>query len=186
MAGTAPYDHAYFERFRKQADTEIGRALMAARVEFVRDNWMGRDLVDVGIGSGAFLQRWIETGRKGRGYDVNPFGEEWLRKHNAWVDPYQEQVDAITLWDVFEHLPDPRPLLANVREMVFMALPIFKGPQHVLVSKHYRKDEHYWYFTAEGLERLMRDLGWALVAESNAETRIGREDIMSFAFQRIT
>src|SRR5215467_14106475 len=56
MAGIAPYDRAYFDRFARQADTPIGRALMDARVAFVARHYQD-NLCDVGIGSGAFIER---------------------------------------------------------------------------------------------------------------------------------
>ena len=66
-----------------------------------------------------------------------------------------------------------------------MSIPIFEDGEHVLRSKHYRKDEHVWYFTARGLINVFADCGFDLVDMSRIETDIGREDIGSFAFKRV-
>jgi hypothetical protein len=56
----------------------------------------------------------------------------------------------------------------------------------VLKSKHYRKDEHYWYFSKAGLIIFMDRLGWKLREVSDVETILGREGITSFAFRRVS
>ena len=48
------------------------------------------------------------------------------------VDPYVVPFEAMTLWDVLEHIPDFQALLANVREWLFVSLPIFRDAEHVL------------------------------------------------------
>lgn len=176
----SPYDQEYFDRFARQADTPIGRKLMRQRVQFVEQHYRG-PLVDVGIGSGAFIDRRM---RPTFGYDINPAGQAWLRARNLWANPYEGKVDAVSLWDVLEHMHDFRPLLASVQKWLFLAVPLFDDAEHVLRSKHYRRDEHCWYFTRRGLLGMMQDLGFELVSESNMETHAGREDIGAFAFKR--
>lgn len=182
-AGAAPYDAAYFERYSRQAATEIGRALMRSRSDFVARHWKGA-LVDIGIGSGAFIEARRASELPTFGWDVNPMGMAWLNARCLAVNPYALPVAAISLWDVLEHIEDFRPLLAQVQRFVFVSLPVFTGAGHVLTSKHFRRDEHCWYFTALGLIGVMAGLGFDCVEHHDEETRIGREDIQSFAFQR--
>ncbi len=182
-AGIAPYNTAYFDRFADQANSEIGRTLMRARVDFVARHFSGT-LVDVGIGSGAFVELRNQGRRKTYGWDVCPKAMKWLADKNLLIDPNLVPVDAISLWDVLEHIHDFRHLLDNVREWVFVSLPIFNDCDHVLGSKHFRKDEHVWYFTAPGLITVMNSLGFDCIEHSDIETKIGREDIGSFAFRR--
>jgi hypothetical protein len=59
-----------------------------------------------------------------------------------------------------------------------------RDAEHALRSKHFRPTEHYWYFSRDGLVFAMKGCGFALVAESNVETELGREDIGTFAFRR--
>jgi hypothetical protein len=75
-------------------------------------------------------------------------------------------------------------LLANVREWVFLSLPIFRDAEHALGSKHFRPDEHCWYFSLEGLVFAMKTCGFELVTHSRIESELGREGIGTFAFKR--
>ena len=182
-AGVAVYDRDYFERFERDANTSLGRALMRARFDFVDEHYRGT-LVDVGIGCGAFVALRRERDRVTYGYDVNPAGVDWLEERMLFVDPYKVACHAITLWDVLEHIPDYPALLAHVHEWVFLSLPIFRDAEHVLRSKHFRPDEHCWYYTRDGLVHAMKLCGFEPVSESNVETKLGREDIGTFAFRR--
>jgi Methyltransferase domain len=183
QTGLAPYDQDYFDQFDRNARTELGRALMQARFNFVERHYRGT-LIDVGIGSGAFVELRNGRRRTTYGYDVNPAGLEWLEERALLVDPYLVSFDAMTLWDVLEHIPDFQSLLANVREWLFLSLPIFRDVEHVLRSKHFKPEEHCWYFTRDGLVHAMSICGFAPVSESMMETELGREDIGTFAFKR--
>lgn len=182
----APYDADYFKRYQAQADTPMGHALMKSRLDFVRRHYKGGDLLDVGIGCGAFITWCHQQGQKCKGFDVNPAGREWLERRGLWQSPYEYHADAVTLWDVFEHIPNFSPLLeCGVGEWAFMSLPIFRNAHHARGSKHFRTDEHYWYFTPEGLREVMAAHGFKCVEEHREETVLGREDIGSFAFRRV-
>jgi hypothetical protein len=184
-AGFAPYDQDYFDRFDRDARSELGRALMQARFNFIEQHYRGT-LIDVGIGSGAFVELRNGRRRTTYGYDINPAGIAWLEQRMLLVDPYLVTFDAMTLWDVLEHIPNFQSLLANVREWLFLSLPIFDDVEHALRSKHFRPDEHCWYFTRDGLIFAMKICGFILVSESSMETDLGREDIGTFAFRRIS
>jgi hypothetical protein len=185
VAGLKVYDQDYFNRFARDAQSELGKALMQARFNFVEQHYSG-PLIDIGIGSGAFIELRRERKRRTYGYDINPAGIEWLQQRHLFLDPYLVHFNAITLWDVLEHIPDFQPLLANVRDWVFLSLPIFYSAEHALNSKHFRPLEHYWYFTRDGLVHAMHVCGFELVSESNVETELGREDIGTFAFRMDT
>jgi hypothetical protein len=183
-AGIAPYDQDYFDAFDCNGRTALGQALMRARCEFVERHYHG-SLIDVGIGSGAFVELRCHLGQMTYGYDVNPVGIEWLEQRELLINPYLTSFDAMTLWDVLEHIPDFPPLLANVREWLFLSLPIFRDANHALRSKHFKPDEHCWHFTRHGLVFAMELCGFVLVSESTIETDLGREDIGTFAFRRM-
>ena len=184
-AGNEPYDQEYFDRFARDAQTPLGQSLMIARADFVNRHYRG-PLVDVGIGSGAFIERRQADGQTTYGYDVNPAGIRWLEERKLRIDPYRIDVPAMTLWDVLEHIPNYQPLLERVRKWLFISLPIFRDAEHVLRSKHFRPQEHCWHFTRDGLVFAMKLCGFALVSESTFETDLGREDIGTFAFRRQT
>jgi hypothetical protein len=174
----SPYDAGYWERYRRMDTTSTAESLTKARREWVRRFWSGQ-VCDIGIGGGRFV-----TDMGATGYDINPHAEEWLRRAGRWQNPYTSPLAAVTCWDSLEHIHDPAPLLANVREWVFASLPIFDGPDHVLRSKHYRRDEHCWYFTNAGLIWFMERQGFQFADSCTIEQDCGREDIHTYAFHR--
>jgi Methyltransferase domain len=158
---------------------------MRQRADFVNEHIRREILIDVGIGSGAFIERRnAAVPHSTFGYDINPAGVAWLNRRGLWFNPYHTAVPAMSLWDVLEHIRDFRPLLANAQKWLFLALPIFADRQHALRSKHYRPAEHVWYFTRAGLLAAMHHLGFELVTESEMEILAGREDIGAYAFKR--
>lgn len=182
--GRAPYGQDYFEKLAGYAKTDIGRQLMRARCALVERHFQGT-LIDVGAGCGAFIQERNKWRRTTYGWDICPATLAWLDERQLLVDPHVVPFYGASMWDVLEHIADFRPLLANIREWLFVSIPIFRDYNHVLVSKHYRKDEHFWYLTRDGLVSLMATLGFELVEENEIETKLGREDIGSFAFRRV-
>lgn len=175
------YDDAYFEKYQRYAQTELGARLTVARVALVARHFTGH-LVDIGVGSGAFVNARPFTW----GYDINPAGVAWLKAQEKLWNPYRQPCLAMSFWDSLEHIPDFPKLLEQVEDSVFISLPTFNGPREVVGSRHYRKDEHYWYFTRWGLIKFMADLGWQLLEASDVETILGREGITSFAFRRVS
>lgn len=174
------YDDSYFANYAKLADTDIGRRLNAARLAMLARHWDGAGVVDIGIGAGTFCEARPGT----MGFDVNPVGIEWLRARRLFVDPYETPVDVACFWDAIEHILEPAPLLANIRHLILVSLPIFRGAAHVLSSKHRKPGEHIYYWTDSGFRSFMAMQGWRCVETNDEETRIGREDIRSYAFRR--
>lgn len=179
----SPYDGAYWDKYRAMDRTRIGDKLTAARLALVR-HYAGSvapaQIADIGIGGGRFVE---EMGC--HGFDVNPEAVAWLAKHGRLIDPYHQPVEVATFWDSLEHIHDPSPLMANVRRFAFISCPIFDGPGHARRSKHYRPDEHCWYFTRRGLSTFMGELGFEMVVSNNMEQSAGREDIGTFVFRRV-
>lgn len=173
------YNDDYFKKYQSYSDTEFADMLNKARVCLVNKHYAG-NLVDIGIGAGDFVKRRPST----YGFDVNPTGVEWLKSKNLWCDPYAGEVRAISCWDSLEHIEEPGKLLEKVKEYVFVSIPIFDNAEHILRSKHFRKDEHLWYFTHKGLIKLMAFYGFDMLEFNQMETDIGREGINSYVFKR--
>lgn len=175
------YDEAYFNKYQQYAETEMGKRLNDHRLDFVNRNYKG-ELVDVGVGSLQFVLSRDNT----FGYDVNPTAIQKLKDLHLFADPRELHFQAYSFFDSFEHIKNPSPLLDNMEPWtkVFMSIPIFKDVNHILHSKHFRPDEHFWYFTPQGLIRFMLDHGFVCIDIDNFEVRVGREDIMSFAFRK--
>jgi hypothetical protein len=183
-----PYDADYWENYRRQDRTDIGDALNSARLSLVHRHLpANRTLCDIGIGGGRFVEDCAAMlgGGLVAGFDVNPNGIAWLESKRMFADPYQAQFDALTFWDSLEHIIDPSEVLSAASDYVFVSLPIFTGPDHVLKSKHFKKDEHAWYFTEDGFLKFMREHGFKELEINTMEQDAGREDITTFAFKRV-
>jgi hypothetical protein len=173
------YDEEYWKRYRQMDMTPVGTKLTAMRMEMV-SRWTKGQVIDIGIGGGRFCSSMPNV----LGYDVNPSAVQWLRQQNKWFDPYRDPCESATFWDSLEHIADPAALLCRVEKFAFISIPIFKDCADVLRSKHYRKDEHIWYFTVAGLQRFMAVQGFRQVERTAMEQRAGRQMIESYCFQR--
>lgn len=177
----SPYDEAYFDKYKSYEDSDVGRALNTARVALVDKYVAGEFVVDVGIGCGSFIKA---RGPKTYGTDVNPAAIAWLDQRGLRQSLYQG-VENATFWDSLEHIKDADKAINSVGSYVFVSIPIFYDRDHVLRSKHYRKDEHFWYFTDWGFVKWMNGLGFELLEQNSMESELGREDIGTFVFKRI-
>ncbi|MEX1841170.1 class I SAM-dependent methyltransferase [Enterobacter cloacae] len=175
-----PYDESYFCRYQELADTDLGRELTAARIRLVARHYTG-PVLDVGIGAGQFVTARPET----KGYDVNPAGVEWLKERGVWANLYRDRYPALTFWDSLEHIDRPDVAVARAENWVFVSVPIFSGAEHVIRSRHFRRDEHIWYWTHEGLVTWFEEQGFELMESNGIETQLGREGIGSYAFARV-
>lgn len=184
MSVSVAYDNHYFEHYIRLENTDIAKKLNKGRTTLTQKYC--NSLLDVGIGSGEFIK---ESGIAVYGYDINPVAIRWLRQSGIYRDPYADmpKVDGISLWDVLEHIPNPNNLLSKVRQgmFVFVSIPIISDLINVKRSKHYKPNEHYYYFTSSGLMKYMDDSGFMIVEMSDQETRSGREDIFTFVFVKL-
>lgn len=178
------YTDEYIQHYEDLDDTDIAERLNDARVGLVRSFLEdSAPLVDIGVGSGAFLKKRPGT----LGYDVAPKAVEKLKKKELFFDVEEHSsIQNVTFWDSLEHILDPVPLLQRIRGLVFVSMPVYLNGSHVLVSKHYKPNEHIWYFTQDGLEWFMDKLGFELLKTTDIESQIGRVDILSFVFRRRT
>jgi len=177
-----PYDADYFAKYVGYADTDQGRAITASRVALVAEHYHG-ELLDVGCGSGAFIEA---RGEDTWGFDVNPVSRKWLRDRFLFKTPYDDPVPAACAWDVLEHLHEPALLLDQITGWFFCSLPIVPGAHLEPEWKHLRRTEHRWYWTHTGFVRWMESNSWELVWSGDPENRLGREDIGTFVFRRPT
>ena len=175
------YEHDYWEKYLVMDNSPMGEALTAARKELVDFYYRG-DIVDIGIGGGKFVDA---MGARGFGFDVNPDAINWLMANSRFCDPYAGHVDAISCWDSLEHIPDPEALIAQVRQFVFLSIPVFNNPSTITKSKHYRPGEHIWYWSDWGLVKWFSELGFILVEKNNMESDLGREAISTYVFRRV-
>lgn len=176
------YDEGYFDHYAALEGNAIARALNAARSGLVnRHVGPERTVLDVGVGSGEFVASRPNTS----GHDINPKAIEWLKARGRWAENLMG-FDAYTFWDVLEHVPSPNVYFKRMPEgaYLFTSLPIFGDLKTVRQSKHYKPNEHLYYFTERGFVDWMAAYRFRLLERNDFETVAGRENILSFAFVR--
>lgn len=129
-------------------------------------------LLDFGAGSGAFVRACLDAG-------IDAVGVEQSESAIARALEFygvrlldsvpRESFDAITLWDVVEHLRDPAALLAELRACLnpegalFMTTGNFENWRRIADGDRwglYLLDHHY-YFTPVSLAETARRAGYA-------------------------
>lgn len=185
-AGRVAYDAGYLEKCEAYAGSDVARAVHAGRCALLmRHLSAGASVLDIGAGSGAFIRDAQAWGFQMRGFDVIPETASLLRAQGLYADD-AGQFDAVTMWDVLEHIEDPAQALASIRRgaMLFVSLPIYADLSRVRESRHYRPGEHLWHFTDGRFVSWMTSLGFKLLERSDHEVRAGRDSIGAYAFQR--
>jgi hypothetical protein len=176
------YDEGYWERYRGMIDTRIGKDLTAARIAIAKHfDIKPLELVDIGVGNADFCDKFGCYG-----FDINPEAVKYLKSTRKYYDVYGDiyKWKAMSMWDVLEHIVDASDVLSKTN-MLIMSTPIYRDMEHCLTSKHFRKDEHFWYFTVSGMIHYMSHFGFECKYYSTIESKLGREDIGSFVFKRI-
>lgn len=179
------YDEAYFRHYQELAGTSRGILINRLRMDLV-ERWADhRPKLDIGIGSGAFIQGMRQRKHVIYGQDINPVACEWIRQNK--FERIAKRCSTLTFWDVLEHIQGVEGMIKfHDPQWIFLSMPIYQDEIHVFHSKHYKPGEHCWYFTEQGLRLFMDRLGYVPVEINSSETiKAGREGILSFAFKLI-
>lgn len=179
------YGRAYFDDYIERSRLRDSDRLMLVRENTVRNHHNG-EIVDFGAGACTFVQHMKQTGYRGiTGYDINPWSVQVLTNSQLYRDPWTgRKPEAMTFWDTLEHVADPEAIVSRVGKWAFLSAPIFLCMDHARRSKHYKPNEHIWYFTARGLRSLFERCGFVCVEEHNKESETCREGIGTFVFKR--
>lgn len=180
------YNDEYFKMYIERDASPIGEKLTQCRIELVRHFvHEPTQLLDIGVGGGAFLRAARAKGWTAHGYDINPTAVKMLKTTGSYRDiDYLGQDWVVTFWDSLEHITNPGMYLFCVKDYCFVSMPIYRDVAHVMISKHYKPGEHVWYFTHEGLVKFMEKYGFLWVVKYDTEIKLGREDAWQYVFRR--
>ncbi len=152
------------------------------QIRFIRRFKRSGSLLDVGCGVGTLLGYLKEKGGWHlEGLEPSPFGCRAAKEmyglslKQGTLDQAHfpgHSFDVVTLWDVLEHVEDPRALLRNVRHLLkkegilLLSLPnvgsidfsLFKGRWHFLTAPY-----HFCLIPVERMRDLFREEGWKVV-----------------------
>ena len=149
-------------------------------------------LLDVGCATGSFLSLAKARGWECRGVEVSAFAAAQARERTSCEiycgklsdAPFGDGTfDAITMWDLLEHLPVPLQGLENARRLLRpsgvllvntpnensllrgVARLLYRGSGGFITAPVNRLYHHYhlYYFAAETLTRLFQQAGFELV-----------------------
>lgn len=182
MTSPIAYDAAYFDHYVSLEGTEIARRINSGRVAIV-DKYVGKGslVLDNGIGSGEFIRSRLNT----HGRDVNQTAVRWLHKNDK-VGGDLSEYSAFTFWDVLEHIDAPNVLFRRMRDgsHLFTCIPVMDDLKRIRESKHYKPNEHFYYWTEQGFVDWMALYRFRLLERQNFETEAGRVSIGTFAFKK--
>jgi hypothetical protein len=182
-----PYEEDYFNNYVGLKNTAIGNKLNKFRCKIVKKYLKKGKVLDVGIGSGEFIEK---IGEGAKGFDVNPYGIKWLQERNLYINPYYddlEEFSVITLWDTLEHMTNPCCFLSKIlpKQFVITTIPVFEDLSRVEYSKHFKINEHLYYWTSDSFRWYMEKNGFEFVKDSEEEQSCGREMVKTFVFRKL-
>lgn len=140
-------------------------------------------LLDVGSGTGHFLQCAQRRGWRVYGVELAAYAARHAREQlgletvrcldlaETGIGDFDGPVDAVTLWDVIEHVSDPRSLVRKTREllrpggMVFVHTPQADCFERTVLGAdmiNFAGDFHPVCYTKNSLRRLIEDAGFVV------------------------
>ncbi len=130
-------------------------------------------LLDVGCANGPFLALARDVGADILGIDicvdlVEEAQRNGLNCRVAAIDELSATFDVICLWDVIEHVPDPRRFLGHVRRLsrsgtdLFIQTPRYGRLAELLAEswRYLMPVEHVILYSLEGLTSLLEEFGF--------------------------
>jgi len=159
-------------------------------------------VLDVGCAAGFFLSVMAEQGWQTTGIEISApmvrYAQETLalpdirRGDLLSVDVPPAAWDVVTLWDVIEHLEDPREHLRRAARalkddgiLVLETQNVASRFARLLGRKwqHYKHEEHLYHFDPRSLARLLDDCGFTIV--ENTPRYGGKYVSMQFLVERV-
>ena len=158
-------------------------------------------VLDIGCAAGFFLKVMKEKGWETTGVEISAsmadFARTELELNNVLTGTLEKQqfeaesFDVITLWDVIEHLEDPRAVLATAKRLLKKDGVLVLETQNVesvfarLMGRrwhHYKFEEHLWHFSPKTLTAL---LGLESFSVAEVSSRwAGKFVTLNFALER--
>lgn len=175
---------------------------VAKRCRMVTDDHPPGRLLDVGCGTGVFLDAMRQRGWEAQGVEPSSAAAGMARQRFG-LDVYNGELtearfpdasfDAVTLWYVIEHVPDPNAVLAEVARVLrpggilVMSAPNLDAADRFLFGPRWigwDPPRHLNVFSARALERLMARHGLSVVsARSLQNTWLGLATSLQYVWE---
>lgn len=181
------YNEKYSDRFEDVLSSDNGRLMSRFRADFI-DHFICRDRVideppdgefvlDIGCGAGDVLEHLDRNGYYLRGCEINDKYKKYLKSHQNYIffgsfeDFFKSNMEryvGISMFDVLEHMKDPKDTLHKVHMMMskkgklIISLPDVNQwvADKLNLYKHYKPGEHIYLFGKNSLERMLEYTGF--------------------------
>ena len=139
--------------------------------------------LDIGCAAGFCMEALRELGFEAYGVEVSEtiarhaierLGFDTVHVGTLETAPFEEGMfELITMWDVIEHVADPRSLLGRARELLKPDGLLVLETQNIDSAfaralgrrwHHYKHAEHIYHFTPASLRRLLESAGFTVAA----------------------
>jgi SAM-dependent methyltransferase len=147
------------------------------------------NILDIGCSSGNFLDIALSSKWKTYGVELNEKEASYATKkghtvHNQLLEDvtFSEKMDAVSLWDVFEHLKDGYTYLMQIKELlsdngvIFLQIPSADSlAAKILQEKCQMFDgiEHVNLYSYKGIEKLSLECGFNILSCETVISEIG-------------
>ena len=204
------YDTKYVEDRYSHAPCE---EMSAVRLKLLQDHiWPfpetsePKRILDFGCGNGAFVKlgnAWAKSknlGMRFYGHDITgmdlPDVPRPLPIPIGFRALYNEEFDVVTFFDSLEHVEDVEGTLRSLSgaKHIIISLPWChawtRGKDWFRQWKHYRLDEHLWYFDATSLCEMLWRVGYKPVFIGNPEDSVRKSadhlpNILTGVFEKV-
>ena len=139
-------------------------------------------LLDVGCATGFFIDEAQQRGWQVEGLDVSAFGVDYAQTHYG-VTAYHSALtdlelpagayDVVTMWDVIEHVPDPKAYVRQAADLlrsggvISLATPDINSLPARLAGRRWvgykLSEEHVYYFSVKTLSRMLDEAGFDVI-----------------------
>jgi 2-polyprenyl-3-methyl-5-hydroxy-6-metoxy-1,4-benzoquinol methylase len=163
------------------------RKTFARRLKGLKQFVKNGKLLDVGCAAGFFLDEAHKRGWQVQGLDVSSFAVDYAAKRFGY-DVRQGSLtehqylagnyDLVTLWDVIEHVPDPKAYIRCAAELLrsggvlALATPDVDSLPARLTGKRWvgykLSEEHVYYFSIRTLRRMLEEMGLEVIDARHA------------------
>jgi SAM-dependent methyltransferase len=165
------------------SDAKNHRRTFRNRIRYLPNVSAGARLLDLGAATGFFVEQARLAGWEAQGLEPSQWASEYARSilcqpvitgtlAEANITPGSFEV--VTMWEVVEHLPDPRDVLERVASILRPSgyLALSTPDAGSLVARvtgrrwlGWRKvPEHLFFFDFRNLRRLLSDIGFSVVS----------------------
>ena len=145
-------------------------------------------LLDVGCGMGGFIKlakkkNWTAEGIEFNEYSSKKLKEKGYKIYNDYIEKLdlKKDYDCVSMWNLFEHLPNPALMLKNIRKillpngLIFILVPNINGLVNAILKDKavaFAGYTHLNFFNIKSLRDLLKKNGFSVLHYETIFTEI--------------